>query len=72
MSLKSRDFVNRRGKTKGRIILGTHHPRDASSQGRIIKGRIIQGCIVQGLIVSVPKKSTVSLNLAKLHTSYKS
>jgi hypothetical protein len=38
----------------GHIILGMHHPRDASSQGRIIHGCIIQGRIVQGRIVMAP------------------
>jgi hypothetical protein len=33
----------------------THHPGDASSQGRIIQGCIIQGRIVQGRIVMTPR-----------------
>jgi hypothetical protein len=45
-----------------KIILGTHNPRDASSQGRIIQGWSIQGRIVQGCIVRAPLRTTEGAN----------
>jgi hypothetical protein len=57
MFLKIRDAVNKKAKTKGRImnlaslrgrnVLGMPHPRDASSQGGIIQGHKVQGSNVR-------------------------
>jgi hypothetical protein len=47
--------------SQGRIIPGTHHPRDASSKGRIIQGRIVQGRKVRASFLDDVFYSTANL-----------